>query len=46
MRGQISAYKAPTHVVVMQPEEIPRTSTGKVKKNELRETLMARKAAE
>jgi fatty-acyl-CoA synthase len=40
-RGHIAGYKVPVHVVFLRPEEFPRTTTGKVEKVALRETVAA-----
>jgi acyl-CoA synthetase (AMP-forming)/AMP-acid ligase II len=45
VRSQLSSYKAPRHIVLKREHEIPRTVTGKVKKHELRELLLAQSAA-
>jgi len=42
VRTLISAYKAPTLIFTVQEEDLPRTGSGKVKKNELRDRLLAR----
>jgi len=41
-RNHIASYKIPVHVVFLQPDEFPRTSTGKVQKTGLCEVLAAR----
>ena len=41
-RGHIASYKIPVHVVVLRPDEFPRTSTGKVQKTGLCEVIAAR----
>lgn len=45
VRSKISSYKAPTLILTLDDADIPRTSTGKVKKSELREQLLSRAAA-
>lgn len=44
-REALAAYKAPAHLWVARPDELPRTATGKVQKFRLRELLIARIAA-
>ena len=41
-RDHIASYKIPVHVVLLRPDEFPRTSTGKVQKTALREVIAAR----
>jgi fatty-acyl-CoA synthase len=41
-RDHIASYKIPVHVVLLRPDEFPRTSTGKVQKTGLREVIAAR----
>jgi len=40
VRGELSAYKAPSLVVVMEDRDIPRTDSAKPKKHELRERII------
>lgn len=42
--AQLARFKVPRHVWFMKPEEWPKTSTGKVRKNELREIAEKRLA--
>lgn len=42
-RARIAGYKAPREIVIL--DELPRTSTGKVRKNSLREQAWADKQA-
>jgi acyl-CoA synthetase (AMP-forming)/AMP-acid ligase II len=44
LRADLSAYKVPTEIIEMAYEEIPRTDMGKVRKSDLREMLIARRA--
>jgi fatty-acyl-CoA synthase len=41
-RDGLAAYKAPAHWWLAQPDELPRTATGKVQKFRLRELFLAR----
>lgn len=41
-RGRIASYKIPVQVIVLRPDEFPRTSTGKVHKPGLGEVMAAR----
>jgi acyl-CoA synthetase (AMP-forming)/AMP-acid ligase II len=42
LRGQLSSFKIPRHVVFVIEDEIPRTATGKVKLHALAELIAAR----
>jgi acyl-CoA synthetase (AMP-forming)/AMP-acid ligase II len=44
LRSDISAYKVPQQIVVMDFDAIPRTDSGKPKKNLLKERVLARSA--
>ncbi|MBM3225164.1 MAG: AMP-binding protein [Candidatus Tectomicrobia bacterium] len=41
-RNQLASYKIPVHIVFLEPDAWPRTSTGKIQKIALREVVAAR----
>jgi acyl-coenzyme A synthetase/AMP-(fatty) acid ligase len=41
-RRELSSYKVPRHVLAVAPDELPRTASGKVRKDELRRLVDAR----
>jgi len=45
VKRELSAYKVPRHLVVMRREDLPMTSSGKVDKRRLVETIRSREAS-
>ena len=45
LKDRLSSYKVPDDIIVARFEDIPRTDSGKSKKNELRKILPTLKAA-
>ena len=46
LRGEISAYKVPQQIFVMGFDAIPRTDSGKPKKNVLKDMVLQQQAAQ
>lgn len=46
LRGEISAYKVPQKIFVMAHDDIPRTDSGKPKKNLLKDMVLQQQAAQ
>jgi acyl-coenzyme A synthetase/AMP-(fatty) acid ligase len=42
LRSELSAFKVPRHIVVLAPDEIPRTDSAKIRKPLLAELISAR----